>query len=262
MAITFTRVPDWFSQMTQGAGVAVADLDGDGRPELVVFEIDNPVGQNAGYYRIGWNLDAIGALTGGWSDWIAIPYWFSWENQGGGIAIADLDGNGRPELIVFQIDNPVGQNAGYYKIGWNLDATGVVIGGWSNWIAVPDWFSWKNQGAGIAVADLDGDGRPELIVFQIDNPPEQNAGYYQIGWNLDTQGIVTSGWSPWSTVPDWFSWENGGGNIAIANLAGKPALVVFMIDTPPNQSQGYYRTVDVTALEDMAAKGWWGLLPY
>jgi hypothetical protein len=35
-----------------------------------------------------------------------------------------------------------------------------------------------------------------------------------------------------------------------------------MIDSPPNQSQGYYCTVDVTVLEDMSARGWWGLLPY
>jgi hypothetical protein len=27
----------------------------------------------------------------------------------------------------------------------------------NGFIAVPDWFSWENQGAGIAVTDLDGD---------------------------------------------------------------------------------------------------------
>ena len=193
-----------------------------------------------------------------------VPGWFSQMTQGAGVAVADLDGNGQPELVVFEIDDPPGQNGGYYRVGWNLDATGAVTGGWSNWVAVPDWFPWENQGGGIAIADLDGNGRPELVVFQIDNPPGQNTGYYQIGWNLDMRGNVTDGWSPWSTVPNWFSWENGGGNTALADLAGngKLALVVFMIDTPPNQSQGYYCTVGVTALEDMAARGWWGLLPY
>jgi hypothetical protein len=33
---------------------------------------------------------------------------------------------------------------------------------------IPDWQSFENQGANIAAADLDGDGRPELVVFQIE----------------------------------------------------------------------------------------------
>ena len=90
-----------------------------------------------------------------------------------GIAIADLDGNGRPELVVFQVDSPAGLNAGYYRVGWNLDADGQVTGGWSEWMRA-DWFSWENQGAEIAIADLDGNGRPELVVFQVDNPADAN----------------------------------------------------------------------------------------
>jgi hypothetical protein len=30
-----------------------------------------------------------------------------------------------------------------------------------NFFEVPDWTSWKNQGANIAAADLDKDGLPE-----------------------------------------------------------------------------------------------------
>jgi tetratricopeptide (TPR) repeat protein len=36
--------------------------------------------------------------------------------------------------------------------------------------AIPDWFSWENQGAGIAVVDLDGNGQIDLIVFVVDDP--------------------------------------------------------------------------------------------
>jgi hypothetical protein len=100
------EVPDWFSFENQGAGVAVADLDGDGRPELIVFMIDNPAGPNQGYYRVGRKLDPNGAVTGGWGDWTPIPDWFPWENQYGGVAVADLDGDGRPELVVLMVDNP------------------------------------------------------------------------------------------------------------------------------------------------------------
>ena len=47
-------------------------------------------------------------------------------------------------------------------------------------LSVPDWFSWENQGAGVAVADLGG-GAPSLIVFTIDNPVEQNQAFLRFG---------------------------------------------------------------------------------
>jgi hypothetical protein len=207
MATHHPHGPDASQLPTYGTGVAVADLDADGRPELIVFQVDNPPGHNHGYYKIGWKLDAAGAVTGDWSEWILVPDWVWWENQGGAIAIADLDGDGRPELVVFDVDNPQGQNAGYYKIGRNLDAAGMVTGGWSNWVAVPNWFPVENQGASIAIADLDGDGRPELIVFQMDG---QDSGYYRTGRKLDAAGTVTEGWSNWVTVPDSGAWEEKG----------------------------------------------------
>jgi hypothetical protein len=60
---------------------------------------------------------------------------------------------------------------------------------------VPNWFSWENQGAGVAVADLTGNGRPDIVVFTIDNPPGVNRAIYQVGRDLDANGVATGGWS-------------------------------------------------------------------
>ena len=43
-------------------------------------------------------------------------------------------------------------------------------------------------------------------------------------------------------VPDWDSWENQGGNIAVATLQGAPALFVLRVDrTQPGPNRAFYR---------------------
>jgi hypothetical protein len=46
---------------------------------------------------------------------------------------------------------------------------------------VPDWFPWENAGASIAVADLDADGRPDVVLLMVDAPPGRNAAFYRVG---------------------------------------------------------------------------------
>jgi hypothetical protein len=67
------------------------------------------------------------------------------------------------------VDAPDGRHQGYYRSGaLQADSTVAV---WRPWAAVADWYFWENQGAGIAVADLDGGGTPELVVVAVNNPP-------------------------------------------------------------------------------------------
>ena len=253
-------IPDWFSQENQGAGIATADLDGDNHLELLVFMIDNPQEQNAGYYRVGKKLDADGNVTGNWGPWLTIPDWFPWENQYGSITVTDIDHDGNPDLVIFMIDNPPGQNAAYYRIGRKLDADGNVTGGWTPWTPVPNWFSWENQGAGIAIADLDNSGLLDLIVFMIDNAANQNQAFYNIGKNIQPDGSILGGWGSWLGVPEWFSWENQGAGIATRTVDGKTALFVLMVDNPVGQNAGLYRVLELD--EDVKTRGQWELLPY
>jgi hypothetical protein len=46
----------------------------------------------------------------------AVPGWFGSEDQGADIALGDISGNGRPDLVVFHVDNPGGENHGYYRV--------------------------------------------------------------------------------------------------------------------------------------------------
>ncbi|MGP4046141.1 galactose oxidase-like domain-containing protein [Streptomyces sp. 2A115] len=253
-------VPGWFSHENQGAGVALADLNADGRQDLVVAMVDGAAQQNRGLFRIGRGLTADGAVTGGWTPWIGIPDWFSWENQGVSVAVTPPDPGGVRDLLVFMIDNGPQQNRGLYRIGRGLGADGAVTGGWTPWRDVPGWFSWENAACGVAVADLDRDGGRDLIVFQIDDAPDQNQAFYRIARDLGPDGLPGGGWGEWRGVPNWFSWQNQGGGIAVAELDGRLRLFASMADAPPQQNQGLYEVLELDP--DPAREGSWELLPF
>jgi hypothetical protein len=236
----------WFGDKTSGGGIAIADINQNGIPDLVVLNIDHPEGGNIGYYRIGFDLKQNKDATR-WSPIMKINGWFGDSTAAADIAIVDLNNNGIPDLIIFHIDNPDGGNSGYYRVGWDLKPNGEV----SSWdahlsdpIKVPGWFGDETQGGGIAIADINQNGIPDLIIFHIDNPDYGNKGYYRICWDLDSkgEGIWDASFDPPIRVLGWFGDENQGGDIAVADLNqnGKPDFIVFHIDHS-KRNKGYYR---------------------
>ncbi len=88
---------------------------------MAVNDLD---GANSLTFMIGWDLDANGKVTGGYSQHTTDAI-LGDRTEGAGLAIADLDGNGSPEYIIDTVDDPDGANRHNYLIGWNANAQGT-----------------------------------------------------------------------------------------------------------------------------------------
>jgi hypothetical protein len=227
----FVRLPG-MGDLGQGAGIELADLDNSGRPELIMLVYDNPPGQNWLRYRIGWNVNRR-AQTSNWSRTFFVDG-MGWEGQGAGIAVANIDGNPRPDLIVTVYDNPSGDNNFRYKIGWNLSSGGAVTS-WSG-VTQVDGVGWEGQGAGVALTNLDANARPEMVLMAYDNPAGPNTFRTKIGWNLNTSGIASS----WSRLTAYAGVGNEGQGAGIrfvdSDVNGRPDMILMAYDNPPGNN--------------------------
>ena len=139
-------VPGWFGSNNQGGGATVADVDGNGKADLLIFHIDHGLAWQLRLLRVGWDMASDGSISS-WTDPVKVPGWFGTVNGGGGLAAADMDGNGTTDLIVFHVDHPDGDSKGYYRIGWDMGCDGT-ISSWTDPMHVGDYFSPEEREPG------------------------------------------------------------------------------------------------------------------
>jgi hypothetical protein len=130
----------------RGLGVAAADLDGDGLIDLYVANdmSANFLFHNLGGFRFEEVGHARGAATGGNGGNLA----------GMGVAVGDLDSDGRPDVVV---TNFFGEGATlHHNLGGGLFTDRAGPSG----LAAP---TRDLLGFGVAIFDADNDGRPDLL---------------------------------------------------------------------------------------------------
>ena len=129
--------------------VIIADLDGDGKPDLVVANVS---GNTISLYR---NISTNGSLTAGSFappvDLVTPPGSYSPM----GLAVADVDGDGKLDIIVSDYDESI---VSVYR---NTCTPGNIT---SNSFATRVDFATGAQPQGVEVRDMDGDGKPDLLV--------------------------------------------------------------------------------------------------
>jgi sugar lactone lactonase YvrE len=134
-----------------GARVVAADLDGDGKAEILV----SPAGgsDNTGKIAVyAFDTEQKKVIPTG-IEFTAYPYAY-----GANIAVADIDGSGKPVIITAPGFGK--QNPALIKV-WKVDTT-PRIGSWSaTWLK--DISLSGTYGATVAAGDVDGDGKSEII---------------------------------------------------------------------------------------------------
>ena len=226
---TQTIFGPYVGQMLSGGGADIADIDGNGVPDLMLMVVDNPEYGNAFWYNIGWNLGTDGKAAS-WSETIQVGG-LGYENAGGGVALGDIDKNGQVDAVFVAIDDPEQGNSFWYAIGQNLDKNGKAQM-WTNHVVAPCNLGWETAGGGAALADIDGNGKPDLVLTAIDNAKGQNSFWCFIGWDIDINGNVT-GWSEKFPGPS-VGWMTTGGGTAIGDIDknGILDLLLMALDDP------------------------------
>lgn len=115
---------------------ALADMDEDGAPELIVCAPDDSI----------YCLDPDGSAVPGWP----VPVLDAGSDIKASPAVGDIDGDGHLEMVVASTSNRI----------YGLNHDGTTMTGWPLWV----YSSYPYFVPSPALADLTGDGKLEVII--------------------------------------------------------------------------------------------------
>ncbi|MDO9185250.1 MAG: FG-GAP-like repeat-containing protein [Bacteroidia bacterium] len=174
------------------ASVALSDLNGDGKPDLVV------INQNNNTFSVLKNTSTSGIIS------FAQHVDFATGNNPNSLAIGDLDGDGKPDLVATNS----GDNT--FSILRNTSTIGII-----SFASKIDYVSGSSPWC-VSLGDIDGDGKTDLAI--VNNSSNSMA----IIRNTSTSGIIS-----FDPKVD-FTTGSGPLSLAIGDLDGdgKPDLAV------------------------------------
>jgi len=178
---TFRPAASYASGYGFGQGpVVIADVNGDGTPDVAVASclsstclegaVDVLLGNGDGTFQPVTTYDSGGHAPS--------------------LAIADVNGDGKPDLVVGDCSGTPGVCGGAIP-----GAVGVLLGnGDGTFQSVISYYSGGNSLSSVAVADLNGDGRPDVVAGN--NWPGSIGVLLNNGSSCTTAPLVTLSTNP------------------------------------------------------------------
>lgn len=146
-----------------------ADFNGDGKPDIAVACNDTP----NGVVSVIMNTGTQGNISfAGKVDFFSSP-----GTQC--IKAGDMDGDGKPDIVVTNL------NSDNFSIFRNTCVNGVID---INSFAARVDFSTSENPYGVAIGDLDGDGKPDIAIGK--SPPYSAISIFR---NISTPGVINAG---------------------------------------------------------------------
>jgi len=132
-----------FTTGTNPYSVAIADVNGDGKPDIVVANVlDNTLSVLLNTTPTGSSTPSFSAKTD-----------FTLGSSPVSVGIADVNGDGKPDIVV------ANHNDNTVSVLINTTQTGASVPSFS---AKAD-FAVGNHPFSVAVADVNGDGKPDIV---------------------------------------------------------------------------------------------------
>ena len=235
---TGTRQVSGLGHINQGAGVAIGDIDKNGRPDMILMGIDNPKGKNNFWYKVLYDIDENGYYSKESS--ILSISGEGWENSGGDIALCDLNNNGILDMVLLCTDKPTTAGRAYrwYYVAYDLKPDGHYNSLSS--LNTLDEVGFFYDGAGIDICDINKNGTPDLLMMVYDAPEGENSFRYQIAFDLQSNGNYLS-LSPVYEVPG-LGHDGDGAGVAVGDIDNNGTLdILFMaLDAPSGKDKFVY----------------------
>lgn len=235
---TGTRQVSGLGHINQGAGVAIGDIDKNGRPDMILMGIDNPKGKNNFWYKVLYDIDENGYYSKE-SSILSISA-EGWENSGGDIALCDLNNNGILDMVLLCTDKPTTAGRAYrwYYVAYDLKPDGHYNSLSS--LNTRKELGFFYDGAGIDICDINKNGTPDLLMMVYDAPEGENSFRYQIAFDLQSNGNYLS-LSPVYEVPG-LGHDGDGAGVAVGDIDNNGTLdILFMaLDAPSGKDKFVY----------------------
>lgn len=221
----------------EGTGTAIGYINGNNIPDLVLMSNHDPDNANYFRYKIAFDLDNMGNSTNVQTSYVSIEG-VGHHQDGAGCTLADINNNGIPDLILMGDDDPAGPNQFRYKIAFDLNVNGVPqsISPFKAVEATGDY----SEGAGVAIAQIDNNPLPDLILMGNDAPAGANQFRYKVAFNLDANGNYASVSPLYSTGGVGDLQESADVAVGDVNGNGIPDLIFLGDDAPGGRNEFRY----------------------